>query len=219
MKRYIMLAALFSAFYLSASFAQAQEALWQNSYQLEKAGKYTEAIAAIAPIAVNSPDAELKVMRRGWLYYLLGSYNESIREYRLAIERNNKSIDARLGLTLPFIAQQRWREVEINARAALELAPNNYIALIRLAIAEEGQHDWNGMKKTSNTLVINYPSDANAFVYLARAEAGSGKRDEAIAAYIAVLSRYPGHLEATAYLKKNNVLALNNLANTKCKAD
>ena len=185
-----------------ASSANAQEAAWQSSYQLEAAGKYTEAIAALDSIPANGPDAELKVLRRGWLYYLPGNFSDSIREYRLAIERNGKSMDARLGVILPLLAQKRWREAEQSARAALDLSPNNYTGLLRLTLALEGQREWGSMAKTAGILVANYPSDATAYVYLARAYAWLNKREEAIAAYSAVLSRYPGHLEAKAFLEK-----------------
>lgn len=202
MKTPTLLTALFAALALSSTSIFAQEAAWQNSYQLETAGKFSEAIAALDQVAANGPDAELKVLRRAWLYYSLGSYNDSIREYRLAIERNGKSIDARLGAILPLLAQKRWREAEQGVRAVLDMAPNHYTALLRLAVCQEGQRDWTAMAKTAATLVANYPSDSSAYVYLARANAWLSKRDEALAAYSAVLSRYPGHLEAKAYLEK-----------------
>ena len=196
------LLALSAVLALQSLPATAQESVWQNSYQLESAGKYTEALNAIDGVAANGADAELKLLRRGWLYYLPGRFDESIREYRLAVERNPKSIDARLGLTLPLLAAKRWREAEQAARAVLELVPNSYAGQIRLVTAQEGQQDWSGMLKTANSLVTSFPSDATAFVYLARANAWLGKRSDAIAAYQAVLARYPGHLEAKAYIEK-----------------
>ena len=197
-----VVAAVSAAMTLSIAVAQPLESPWQQSYRLEGVGKYQEAIAAIDSTPANGPDAEFKLLRRAWLYYLPGNFNESIREYKLAIERNGKSLDARLGVLLPLLALKRWREAEQGARAALELSPNNYTALLRLAIAQEAQRDWGPMAKTAATLVETYPSDASAYVYLARAQAWLGKRDEAIAAYSAVLTRFPGHLEAKAYLEK-----------------
>lgn len=202
MKQYFSLVVFFLGVVFIPTSVMAQQALWQNSYQLETAGKYAEALAAIDTIPANGPDAELKLLRRGWLYYLPGNFNESIREYRLAIDRNGRSIDARLGLTLPLLAAKRWREAEQSARAALDISPNNYTALLRLAIAQEGQSDWAGMAKTAALLTSGYTTDASAYVYAARAAAWLGKRDEAIAAYTAVLARYPGHLEAKAYIEK-----------------
>ena len=182
--------------------AYAQEAAWQSSYQFETAGKYNEAIAALDPVPANWAEAELKTLRRGWLYYLQGSYSDAIREYRLAIERNSRSIDARLGVTLPLLAQKRWREAEQSARAVLDLSPNNYTGLLRLVVALEGQRDWAPMAKAAATITSSYPSDATGFVYLARAYAWQEKRAEAVAAYQAVTVRYPGHAEAKAYIEK-----------------
>ena len=182
--------------------AHAQEAAWQSSYQLETAGKYNEAIAALDPVPVNGAEAELKSLRRGWLYYLQGSHGDAIREYRIAIERNSRSIDARLGVTLPLLAQKRWREAEQSARAVLDLSPNNYTGLLRLVVALEGQRDWAPMAKAAAMITSSYPSDATGFVYLARAYAWQEKRAEAVAAYQAVVVRYPGHLEAKAYIEK-----------------
>ncbi len=202
MKNHALMAAFATTWMLFVAPAHAQEAAWQSSYQLEVAGKYTEAMAAIDSVPANGPDAELKILRRGWLTYLPGRLDESIREYRLAIERNPKSVDARLGLTLPLLAAKRWREAEQAAQAALVLAPNNYTAMLRLMIALEAQQDWNMMHKTATSMAASYPTDVSAYVYLARANAWLGRRDEAVAAYTAALSRYPGHLEAKAYLAK-----------------
>lgn len=197
-----LIPAVLAALALTSTPALGQDPAWQKSYQLEAAGKYSEAIGALDSVPTNNPDAEFKLLRRGYLYYLAGSYGESIREYRLAIERNSKSVDARLGLLLPLLGQQRWREAEQNARAALDLAPNNYTALLRLTIILEGQREWERMQKTASALVTTYPTDATAYVYLARAHAWLNQRAEAISAYTAVLVRYPGHLEAKAYIEK-----------------
>jgi tetratricopeptide (TPR) repeat protein len=202
MKRTLTLLALAGAIGLPYASALAQESLWQNSYQLESAGKYGDAIVAMEAVPPNGPDAELKLLRRGWLFYQSGKFDESIREYRLAIERNSRSLDARLGLVLPMLASKRWREAEQASRAALDIAPHNYAASVRLAIAQEGMQDWAALSKTAVALVTDYPSDATAYTYLARANAWQGKRPEALAAYNAVLVRYPTHLEARAYLDK-----------------
>lgn len=194
---------LLAAATLFSSAAMAQEASWSKSYQLETAQDYAGAIKALDSIKANSYDAELKSLRRGWLFYLLGQYNESVREYRYAIERNSNSVDARLGVTLPLLAQQRWREAVLNANSALKLSPNNYNGLLRLTQAYEGQRDWDAMLSTTQKMIALYPSDASSYVYYARANAWLNKSQNARAAYEAVLSRYPGHAEATNYLKQS----------------
>lgn len=203
MKHLSLLAALAVALMLSTTGARADVSPWDNSYQLEAAGKYADALAALDSVPPNGPDAEFKTLRSAWLYYLQGSYNESIREYRLAIERNSQSLDARLGIILPYFAQKRWREAEQSARTALDFSPNNYIGLLRLTIAQEAEHDWKGMEKSATTLTTVYPSNATAYIYLARAQAWLGNSSQAAAAYSAVLVRYPSDLEAKTYLRKN----------------
>lgn len=203
MKSYPLPVVLAAVLTLSATSVLAQDAAWKNSYQLEASGKYYEAIAAINHVPANGPDAELKALRRGWLYYLPGSFNESIREYRLAIERNRRSVDARIGVTLPLLAQKRWREAAQNAKAALELAPNNFTALLRLAMALEGQQDWEGMAQTATLMAASYPSEVSAYVYLARANVSLARQGDAIAAYTAVLVRDPSNLEAKTWLGKS----------------
>lgn len=193
---------LAAALTLPVASSWAENAVWQNSYMLESSGKYAEAMVAIDAIAANGPDAELKTLRRGWLLYLQGRYDESIREYGFAIQRNNQSLDARLGITLPQLALKRWSDAEKNARSALQIASNHYTALLRLTLALEGEKNWDEMAKVAAKLVSAYPTDASAYVYLARAKAWQGKTDEAAAGYAAVLARYPGHLEAKAYLEK-----------------
>ncbi|KOR33266.1 hypothetical protein TI05_02030 [Achromatium sp. WMS3] len=186
--------------YTSPLFAQ--ESHWQSSYRFEALGQYDKALQALDSIKANDPAAELKVLRRGWLYYLMGNYHESIREYRYAKERNANSLDALLGITLPLLAQKRWREAEQNSRHALALAPNNFIGLLRLTMALEGHQDWRRMQKTAVRMVALYPSNYTAYLYLARAYAKLNQRSDAVAAYTAVLMRYPGHKEAKAYISQ-----------------
>jgi tetratricopeptide (TPR) repeat protein len=176
------------------------EAVWSKSYQLESARQYAESLVVLEEIKPVGLDAELMMLRRGWLNYLLGEYSDSISWYKQAIRRNPKSIDAVLGVTLPLLAQQRWREAALYARQALEMAPNDYTAYLRLIVAEEGIRDWPAMKKHAEILSERYPSDASALVYLARAHAWMGNASEARKTYMNVLSRSPGHLQARAYL-------------------
>ena len=192
----------FACLSMATPSVMAQESAWQNSYALETAGKYAEALQSLETVPLNGADAELRGLRTGWLYYRLGKWDESIFAYKKAIERNPRSMDARLGEVLSLLSARRWREAENGATEALKLQPNNYIALLRLAVAQEGQSDWNGLLRTSQTMTQYYPTEYLAYLYLARANAWLGKRTDAVAAYSAVLSRYPGYLEAKAYLEK-----------------
>ncbi|OGQ97908.1 MAG: hypothetical protein A2505_05255 [Deltaproteobacteria bacterium RIFOXYD12_FULL_55_16] len=184
---------------VAVSFAWADESPWQKSYRLEAAGKYAEASAALESIN-GSGEADFALMRRGWLSYLQGRYNESVDFYGRAIAKNQKSLEARNGVTLPLLAQQRWREAAFYARQVLAESAFDYTAHQRLMVAEEGQREWKTLAEHAARVADRYPSDATVLVYLARAHAWLGEITAARKVYGQVLSRIPGHIEATAYL-------------------
>jgi tetratricopeptide (TPR) repeat protein len=173
---------------------------WSESYRLEFLGQYGAAAQVLEPFLKQTPVNEFAVLRHGWLKYLEGNYNAAIRDYQTAININAESLDALLGMTLPLLAQQRWREAASFTGKALKIAPWNYYAHVRLMVAEEGQKQWKTLAKHAQQAVAHYPSDATFFVYLARAQAQLGKKQEARAAYRQVLERVPEHLEAMKFL-------------------
>lgn len=175
---------------------------WAESYRLEALSQYDNAAKVMSSIIKNNPNNNFAVSRRGWLNYLRGAHHESIRDYQKALDINPKSLDARLGLLLPFLAQQRWREVSSNANKALKIAPWNYYAHVRLMISEEGEKKWDALAKHARNVSQRYPSDATVLVYLARANDWMKKNKEARRAYEKVLERVPGHIEAAQYLSR-----------------
>ena len=201
----VRLALLLAGLLANSSWAYADnEAVWSSSYGLEAGKKYAEALSALDAIPESSPDSQLLLLRKGWLTYLQGQYNDSVKFYQEALQQNPQSLDAMLGATLPLLAQQRWQESAVYAKQVLSAAPNQYTAYLRLIVAEEGAKDWASMKKHAEELTAHYPTDTTAFVYLARAHAWLGDKESAKKAYSAVLVRLPKHLEATAYLSKNS---------------
>ncbi len=173
---------------------------WTESYRLEALTQYKNAAKAMNPIIKKNPKNDFAISRRGWLNYLRGAHNESVRDYQKALKINPKSLDARLGLLLPLLAQQRWREASSNANKALKIAPWNYYAHVRLMICEEGQKKWNTLAKHAKSVSQRYPSDATIQVYLARAYFRLNKIDLAVAAYRRALERIPGHIEASQFI-------------------
>lgn len=188
--------------WLMSGLAIGQNA-WTESYSNESAGQYDAAITALAPILEAQPDHEFALLRTAWLEYLDGDLNASIRSYRRAIELDENSLDAQLGVTLPLLAQGRWREAAGAAEAVLTVAPWNYYAHVRLMVAEEGQRQWQRLASHARDVSARFPTDATILVYLARAEARQGNVEAALTAYSAVLERVPTHEEASTFIARN----------------
>ena len=184
---------------LVSGFAMAQDP-WAESYRLESEGNYEAAAQALSLIVQNDSAHEFAVLRTAWLKYLDGDYNAAIRDYRLALKLNDQSFEAQLGMTLPLLAQQRWREAAATAQEVIKVAPWNYYAHIRLMVAEEGMRQWQSLARHARTVAARYPSDATILVYLARAEARQGNIDTARDIYADILERVPAHNEATGFL-------------------
>lgn len=182
--------------------AYAVDDAWARSYNLEASGQYLVAAESLSPLLKREPKNEMVHLRSGWLYYLAGNYSTAIQHYQTALQLNHESIDARLGMTLPLLAQARWREAAQQAQAVIKESRWHYYANLRLLVCEEGLKQWDTLKQHALALTRHYPSDAGFLVYLARAYDHLGDKTKAREAYTRVLERYPGHLEASQYLAK-----------------
>jgi len=194
--KFIIIASLF----ISLS-CQAGDSVWKKSQDLEKLGEYEKAALIIKPWAASND--EYAILRYAHLKYLQGEYNESIEYYKKAIKLNPKSLSAKLGLSLPHIAQGRWRQVVIPTRQVIVKSDWNSTAHTQLMMAEEAMKKWHTLGKHAAELVKIYPDDPVVFAYLARARDKHGNTSAAVDAYEEVLHRSPDDIEAVTYLKDN----------------
>ena len=178
------------------------ESIWSSSYTLEANGKYEKAAALLVPFLDRGEYSEFALMRYGWLSYLQGNHNDAIRSYKRALKRNPRSFDARLGIALPLMAQQRWKEASGHLRQLLAKSPYNYTAHIRLMVCEEGLRKWEQLEKHTMDIAAYYPSDATILVYLARTYAWQGKNILAKNTYRKVLARFPENIEALRFINR-----------------
>lgn len=182
--------------------ASAQTSPWQQSFTHEAAGRYAEAAAALEPVLRDKPNHEFALLRRAWLNYLQGRHNEAIRDYNQALTLNFKSLDARHGVTLPLMAQQRWTEAALEARKAINAGTDwDYTGHLHLMISEEGARKWEDLAEHAAQASLRYPGDATFLVYQARAHAWMANVARAKAVYGQVLERVPAHIEALEYIK------------------
>ncbi|MDX8394465.1 MAG: tetratricopeptide repeat protein [Mariprofundales bacterium] len=173
---------------------------WATSYALEANGQYEQAAALMVSEMEHGEASELALLRYGWLNYLQGNYNDSARAYNRALARNNRSIDARLGMTLPLLAQKRWQEARRHLNQIVSMSPYHYTAHVRLMICEEGLRQWETLQNHAKKLSAAYPSDPTIIIYLARSYAWQGNKIQAKKAYQRVLLRDTTNLEASRFV-------------------
>jgi len=180
--------------------APASNSPWQQSYILEAKGDYEAATDVLSDYLDNTESSEMAWLRSGWLHYLQGDYNDAINAYKTAWKKNKYSLDARLGLTLPLMAQNRWKEAARYAQQVIDVSKSHYSANLRLLACQQGLKNWRDVNKLAKNLAARYPSETTPLVYLARAKNMLGDVDGAVTAYRQVLMREPGNIEAGQFV-------------------
>jgi tetratricopeptide (TPR) repeat protein len=201
MKKWTLLVAALMSCSATGALAQTDNA-FVASYRLEAERRF-EAAANSIQLLADSGD-EFAQMRLAWLAYQAGNYNGAVNGYLQLLQRNPQMIEARQGLLLPLIAQERWQDAAAQARIILTQSPWDYTAHVRLLVCEEALKQWEALEAHAAALARVYPSDATALVYLARARAQRKNAAGAREAYALVLARIPAHQEALAFLKTVN---------------
>jgi len=203
LKKYIrgFISSLALCLIISPCFAESEKQdPWTASYALEAQGQYQQAAELISPLKNRALASEFSWLRTAWLLYLQTNYSASIEAYQTAIHINSNSHDALLGITLPLMAQQRWREAAQYADQVIERSEWNYTAQIRMLMCESALKQWQDVKKRAQELTMRYPTETMPWLYLARAENWLGNTEQAINAYKQVLMRSPANLEANMFV-------------------
>ena len=192
------LLALTSAFGVTTA-----DSTWSTTYALEAKGQYVQAAKDMKALLNDRQGGEFAWLRYAWLTYMSRDYNNSVAAYRKAASLNPSSIEARLGLTLPLMAQEKWVETSSVLEQVLKTDPWNYTAHSRLIYIESLLEKWPVLEKHAADVSARFPSDVSTLLYLAYAKDRLNKVDESKAIYKKVLERYPGHQTAVAYLAKH----------------
>lgn len=170
--------------------AQGAPALLQESYELEAAGKTKESLGALERIA-TAERGYVFHLRKGWLLYLLGRYDDSVVSYGQAIGAAPKSIEAELGVMLPLMAQRKWADAEKHGREALKRDPGNYLAGSRVAWSLYNLGRYGDALPLYEKLVESYPSDVDMRNGVGWSLLKLGKGKEAAQAFRGVLAIAP----------------------------
>ena len=175
-------------------------ALYRASYLLEAKGDAAGALAKMGEIRALAGATYFVVVRSAWLQYLKGDFGGAVTSYREAIRWEPKAVEPKLGLTLPLLAQKRWRDLERACRDVLVLDAYNPTARARLAHALYTLGNYPDSAAAYRKLVADYPSVLDHQTGLAWALLRMGRRAEAHRLFHAVLVVSPDNANAKAGL-------------------
>lgn len=175
---------------------------YEKSYTFERQGDYTDAIKALMPIYQNHPNGYTVNLRLGWLYYLLKKYANSEYHYKKALKVVPISVEAMLGVSLIYMAQERWSDLESLMYKILKADYYNYYGNLRLCIALRKQKKFSISETVARKMLSIYPTDVNFLNELAISLYYQGKKSYALSIFKDVLILDPENVVAKTYLTR-----------------
>ena len=175
---------------------------YHKSYRYERSQNYTDAIKALSPVIIAFPQAYTVNLRLGWLNYLIGSYATARTHYLTAIKTAPDSLEAKLGHTLPLLAQERYDEAEIAAKQVLRIDPSNYLANLRLAFAFRMLKKFEAAEDLLNRMLVLYPTDVSLLTEYALVKLAKNQNPDAKRIFNDILTLDPENVIAKAQLSK-----------------
>lgn len=153
--------------WVSTAGAISQEEIkeaYHKSYHYEKVEDYANAIKAMSEVIGEYPDGYTVNLRLGWLYYLNGNYANSIVHYTTAMKANPYSLEAKLGYSLPLLAQGKYVDVEAMMNQVINTDHYNYTANLRLAYVLRLQEKNDLAEDVLEKMLPLYPIDVSFMV-------------------------------------------------------
>jgi len=174
---------------------------WQ-SYNFEKMQNYEDAIKALMPIYDKYPNGYTVNLRLGWLYYIKGNYRNSIYHYKKAMKIFPYSLEAKLGYTLPLLAQRKYKDAVDMCYQILKIDFYNYYGNLRLSFALRELKDYTNAHKVVSKMLALYPTDTNFLVELGIIYYKTNDLSKAKKIFNDVLILDPINIKAKRYLEK-----------------
>jgi len=184
----------------AATHAEANPEVWRRSYALEAQGDTRGALTALEALPADAQRTYLYALRRGWLLYQTGRFDDAVAAYRAASAVSRNAVESRVGELLPLLALRRWQDAERLAREVLRMDEDNYLASRRLALALYNLGRFDAAKSAYEAVLARYPGDLEMLTGVGWCELRRGHREEAATAFRAVLAVSPDDANATAGL-------------------
>ena len=175
---------------------------YHKSYRYERSQSYSDAIKALSPVITAFPQGYTVNLRLGWLNYLIGSYATARTHYEAAIKTAPDSLEAKLGHTLPLMAQERYDEAEIATKQVLRIDPSNYLANLRLAFAFRMLKKLDAAEYLLNRMLVLYPTDISLLTEYALIKTARNQSVDAKRVFNDILTLDPENVVAKAQLSK-----------------
>ncbi len=175
--------------------------IYQQSYEAEAKGNYQEAIFVLMRASQAGDKSYLYHLRLGWLQYLSSKYSDSINSYRKAVVISKDSIEAKLGLMLPLMAQGKWSEAEKVAREILSVDNLSFLANSRLAYIYYNAKNYKEAEAYYRRILSYYPGDIEMQAGLGWSLLKQDKKEEAEKVFEEILRYVPNHVSANAGMK------------------
>ena len=158
MRSLVVLMLFIAALSPTAARADALQDALVKSFEAERSQQYDEAVTALLSARKQT---YLVNMRLGWLHYLRGDYASSKQFYQAAMRMAPKSVEPRLGYTLPLMAEQKWQEVETVCKTILGIDSSQYTAALRLTTALRIQGKYRPARDLNSSMLELYPTDVS----------------------------------------------------------
>jgi Tfp pilus assembly protein PilF len=175
--------------------------LFELSSGHEYSGNIAGALNDILQILRVDPNHYVANYRTGYLYYLKGQYEDSIKYYKKASAIQSKAIEPLLGLMLPLTALKQWSKAEAIGGDVLKKAPLNYLAGSRLAFIYFSQGKYQKAEAQYKTVLESFPSEIEMMLGLAWTYQKEGRGAEAKKMFEDVLSISNNNANAIRGLK------------------
>ncbi len=174
---------------------------YQQSYDEEAKGNYSEAILILQRAERAGDTSYLYHLRLGWLQYLAQKYSASVNSYRKAVNMNKDSIEAKLGLMLPLMAQGKWSDAEKVGKEIISVDKLSYLVNSRLANIYYNLKLYQDSETYYKKVLLYYPGDIEMEAGLAWSLLKQNKKEAAEKVFNEILRYAPNHVSANAGIK------------------
>jgi tetratricopeptide (TPR) repeat protein len=151
---------IISSFWAVAQNEAVMQKAFSESYKMEAAYKYSEAINALT--SFNNKDSYELNLRLGWLNYLNKNYTQAQTFYQRAVSLKPYAIEAKLGYVKTLAAAENWDKVMQQYEEILKIDPQNYTANYWSGVIYYNRKKYEAASKIFEKLINLYPFDYDA---------------------------------------------------------